>query len=199
MSRNYIPESFNITSWELLMPYYEKAIDFPINSASEFDDFLKYVSELESMVSEDLAWRYIKMTCDTNNEELEKRYVDFVNLIQPHIAPFEDKINQKIHQSPFKSALEKEKSYFIYFRSIANSIQLYRQENVPLFAEIQTLSQKYGSITGSMSVDIDSKVLTLQQASNILKEPNKNVVMMKSNIIIDNCILDNEPLIKNIL
>jgi hypothetical protein len=25
MSRNYIPESFNITTWELLMPYYEKA------------------------------------------------------------------------------------------------------------------------------------------------------------------------------
>jgi oligoendopeptidase F len=173
MSRNYIPESFNITTWELLLPYYEKAIDFPINSADEFDDFLKYISELESMVSEDLAWRYIKMTCDTNNEELEKRYVDFVNLIQPHIAPFEDKINQKIHQSPYKSALEKEKSYFIYFRSIANSIQLYREENVPLFAEIQTLSQKYGSITGSMSVEIDGKVLTLQQASNILKEPNR--------------------------
>ena len=68
MSRNYIPESFNITTWELLLPYYEKAKDFPINSADEFDDFLKYISELESMVSEDLAWRYIKMTCDTNNE-----------------------------------------------------------------------------------------------------------------------------------
>jgi oligoendopeptidase F len=170
MNRQYLPKDYKITAWQSLEPFFENLLSFEIHSLSDYERFLQNVSELESVVSEDLAWRYIKMTCDTNNQELEAAYLDFVTNIQPHIAPYEDKLNQKINDSAYKSDLEKEKSYFIYFRAIKNAIDLFRSENIPLYSEIQTLSQKYGTITGAMSVEIDGKVLTLQQASNILKE-----------------------------
>jgi oligoendopeptidase F len=170
MNRQYIPNDFRITDWENLKPYFDHVLDFVISSPASYDEFLARVSELESMVSEDLAWRYIKMTCDTTDERLEKDYIDFVTNIQPNIAPYEDKINQKINDSPYKDELAKDKAYYIYFRSIKNAIDLFREENIPLQAELQTLSQKYGSISGAMSVDIDGETLTLQQASNKLKE-----------------------------
>jgi oligoendopeptidase F len=170
MNRQYLPKDYKITAWKTLEPFFENLLSFEIHSLSDYERFLQNVSELESVVSEDLAWRYIKMTCDTNNQELEAAYLDFVTNIQPHIAPYEDKLNQKINDSAYKSDLEKEKAYFIYFRAIKNAIDLFRSENIPLYSEIQTLSQKYGTITGAMSVEIDGKVLTLQQASNILKE-----------------------------
>lgn len=174
MIRQFLPQDFKITDWKFLSPYYQQLLDFEIKTLEDFHVFLRNVSELECIVSEDLAWRYIKMTCDTNNEALEKSYIDFVSNIQPQIAPFEDKINQKINDSVFKKDLNKQKAYSIYFRAIKNAIQLFREENIPLNAEMQTLSQKYGTITGAMSVEIDGETLTLQQASNILKETDRD-------------------------
>ena len=173
--RQFLPQAFKITDWSSLEPYYKSLLAFQIQSSTDFEQFLLHLSELESMVSEDLAWRYIKMTCDTSNPELEQAYVDFVNNIQPNIAPFEDALNKKIDQCAFVSELNHRSDYRIYFRAIQNAIALYREENVPLQAEIQTLSQKYGSITGAMSVQINGETLTLQQAANFLKSTDRQV------------------------
>jgi oligoendopeptidase F len=113
------------------------------------------------------------MTCDTTNKELEQAYLFFVTEIEPQISPLTDKLNHKLIQSPFVDELDKEK-YFIYLRAIRKEIEIFREENVPLMAEISTESQKYGAIIGSMSVEIDGKELTMQQAANFLKNPDRN-------------------------
>ena len=171
--RTFLPQDFKIDSWVTLQPYYDELVGKSIQTQTDFEQFLAELSELESVVSEDLAWKYIKMTCDTTNKELEEKYIDFVTNIQPNIAPFDDKLNHKIANSEFNFILGNQEDYLIYFRAINNAIKLYREENIPIQAELQTLAQKYGSITGSMSVEIDGKKLTLQQASNNLKEPDR--------------------------
>lgn len=173
--RQYLPQDFKISTWELLKPYFDQLLEQPINNMEEFNHFLSNISELESVVSEDLAWRYIKMTCDSSNKALEESYIDFVSNIQPNIAPYDDKLNQKIIQSEFQNELAKQKEYHIYFRSLQNAIELFREENIPIQAELQTLAQKYGSITGAMSVEIDGETLTLQQASNKLKSTDRQI------------------------
>lgn len=176
--RSFLPADFSINSWDNLKPFYEQLVKASIDSPTQFEQFLEQLSELESAVSEDLAWKYIKMTCDTTNKDIETQYLNFVTEIQPNIAPYEDQLNQKISQSPYINELNKETAYFIYFRSIKNAIELYREENIPLQAELQTLAQKYGTITGGMAVEIEGKKLTLQQASNFLKEPNRDTRKM---------------------
>ena len=94
--RKFLPQSFEITTWENLQPYFDTILEMPIDKEETYETFLANVSELDSVISEDLAWRYIKMTCDSSNEDLEKRYLDFVTNIQPNVAPYEDKINQKV-------------------------------------------------------------------------------------------------------
>jgi len=167
--RHFLPQDFKISQWDTLKVYFDELQNRHIQTLSDYKTFLADISELESMVSEDMAWRYIKMTCDTTNEALEAAYIDFVTNIQPNIAPYEDALNKKINESPFKSELIGDDAYRIYFRAIANAIELFREENIPLQSELQTLSQKYGSIIGAMSVEIDGETLTLQQASNKLK------------------------------
>lgn len=174
-SRRYLPNDFTISTWSALEPYFSGLLERQVESSHDFERFLKDLSELESVVSEDLAWRYIRMTCDTENKSLEESYINFVNEIQPNIAPYEDKLNHKVQQSPYRKELSEEKPYFIYFRSIQNAIELFREENIPINAELQTLSQKYGSITGAMSVEINGETLTLQQASNHLKSVDRNM------------------------
>lgn len=173
-NRNFLPQDFTIQTWSELQPYYDNLVAKDVSTKSSFEEFLAQLSELESVVSEDLAWKYIKMTCDTTNKALEESYIDFVTNIQPNIAPYDDQLNHKIANSEFTFELGENSAYFIYFRSINNAIKLYREENIPIQAELQTLAQKYGSITGGLSVTIEGKELTLQQASNFLKEPDRD-------------------------
>ncbi|MEI7978372.1 MAG: M3 family oligoendopeptidase [Bacteroidota bacterium] len=174
IKRKFLPNKLKVTSWDVLAPFFNQLLDREINNIEELENWLKDRSELESFVSEDLAWRYVKMTCDTTNKDLEQAYLFFVTEIEPQISPLSDQLNKKLVACKFINELNHDK-YFIYLRGIKKEIEIFREENVPLMAEIAAESQKYGSIVGSMSVEIDGKELTLPQAANFLKNPNRNV------------------------
>lgn len=167
-----MPDKLKVTSWEILEPFFNQLLNRDIHSKEELENWLKDRSELEAFVSEDMAWRYVRMTCDTTNKDLEQAYLFFVTEIEPKISPLNDQLNRKLVDSPFTKQLDHDK-YFIYLRGIKKEIELFREANVPLMAEIASESQKYGSIVGSLSVEIDGKELTLQQASNFLKNPDR--------------------------
>ncbi len=173
IKRRFLPDKIKVSSWEVLEPYFNKLKEREILSKEDLENWLKDRSELEAFVSEDLAWRYVRMTCDTTDKELEKAYLFFVTEIEPKIAPIQDQLNQKLIACNFLDQLDHDK-YFIYLRGIKKDIEIFRQENVPLQAEIATEAQKYGTIVGSMSVSIDGKELTLQQAANFLKNPERS-------------------------
>ena len=172
--RRFLPDKIKITSWDVLEPFYQKLLAQEINSVDDLENWLKHRSELEAFVSEDMAWRYVRMTCDTTNKDLEQAYLNFVNEIEPKIAPFHDKLNHKLIASPFANDLDEGK-YFIYLRGIRKEIEIFRDENVPLLAEIASEAQKYAGISGSMTVEMEGKELTMQQASNYLKNQTREL------------------------
>ena len=171
----FIPTDFTIQQPADVEILFQKLLDRTIHSTSEFENFLIDVSELESFLSEDMAWRYIHMTCDTQNEDFEKAYLQFVQEIQPKIAPFEDKLNQKIVDCQFKSDLESAPEYHIYFRALKSAVDLFREENIPLQADLNTLAQEYSSIQGAMTIDWNGETMTMQKASNFLMETDREV------------------------
>ena len=170
----FLADKLKVTSWEVLEPYFTQLLSRELNSKTELETWLKHRSELEAFLSEDLAWRYVRMTCDTNNKALEEAYLFFVSEIEPKISPLSDALNKKLIACPFLEELNKEK-YFIYLRGLKKEIELFREENIPLMASIAAEAQKYGSILGSMSVEMEGKELTLQQAANYLKSPDRNM------------------------
>jgi oligoendopeptidase F len=170
--RRFLPDKIKVTSWETIEPYFTQLLNREMQTVAELEDWLKDKSELDAFLSEDLAWRYVRMTCDTENKELEQAYLFFVTEVEPKISPLSDKLNRKLFDHPCFGQLD-EQTYFVYLRGVKKDIELFREANVPLFAQIATESQKYGSIIGSMSVEIDGKELTLQQAANFLKSPDR--------------------------
>ncbi|RYE32592.1 MAG: M3 family oligoendopeptidase [Sphingobacteriaceae bacterium] len=165
--KKYIPQNFEIT-WENLEPIFTELQDRTLNSAEDLEQWLRDRSELEAALEEDFAWRYIKMTCDTTNPDLLEKFQYFATEIDPKTAPLNNELNQKLMDSPFKNQLNEEK-YFILLRGIKKSLELFREENIPLQTELQVEAQKYQSITGAMSVFIDEKEYTLEQAAVFLK------------------------------
>jgi oligoendopeptidase F len=170
-SRTYIPEDLEI-KWENLEPLYKELLDRPVNSIDELEQWLRDRSELEAALEEDFAWRYIRMTCDTQSSDLLQRFQYFATEIEPKIAPYSNELNKKLVGSKFADQLDEEK-YFIYLRGVKKALELFREENIPIQTEIQVEQQKYQSITGSMSVDIDGQEFTLEQAGVRLKDTDR--------------------------
>lgn len=164
-ARKFLPETFTITGWEQLKPYFDKLLERKITSVDELRNWLSDRSELESVISEDFAWRYINMTRFTENETYSKAYQDFVENIQPKMAPVSDQLNRKAAASEFLDVLVRETGYDIMIRNLKKDIEIFREENIPLFTEISLEQQKYNTIVGAMMVELDGKELTLQQAS----------------------------------
>ena len=166
-TRKYIPQDLEI-NWENLEPLFKELCDRPINSAEELEHWLQDRSELEAALEEDFAWRYSRMTCDTANEELLQNFQYFATEIEPQIAPYSNDLNKKLVNNQYVSELDEEK-FFIYLRGVKKSLELFREENIPIQTEIQVEQQKYQGISGALSVEIDGKEYTLEQAAVFLK------------------------------
>src|SRR5919112_1193627 len=97
--RSYLPADFKITDWQQLEPFFKELLERPISKKEDLEKWLQDVSEVEAVVGEDAAWRQIRMTCDTENKQLEEAFNYFVLHIQPHMQPLLDKLNRKLVDS----------------------------------------------------------------------------------------------------
>jgi oligoendopeptidase F len=168
LPRHFIPNNFSVTDWNSLEPFFKDLLERDIATKADLEQWLKDQSELEALVSEDACWRQIRMTCDTENKSLEEAFNFFCMEIQPKIQPYADALNKKLVAHPLAAELDGDK-YFTYLRSVKKNIELFREENIAIQAELAVLKQQYGVITGKMMVTVDGKEYTLQQAAKFLE------------------------------
>lgn len=166
--RSFIPAGFTVTTWESIEPFFKDLLDRDISTKEDLEKFLSDQSELEAVVSENACWRQIKMTCDTDNKDLEAAFNFFCMEIQPKIQPYADALNKKLINAPALKELDQDK-YYTYLRSVKKSIELFREENIPLQAEMAVLQQQFGQITGAMMITVNGMEYTLQQAGKFLE------------------------------
>ena len=145
--RVFLPENFVISDWNSISSYFEDLVERPLKTSADLEKWLMDMSELEAVISEDVCWRQIRMTCNTENKSLQDSFTFFMMEIQPKIQPYADRLNRKLVDSPLTAALDKQK-YFTYLRSVKKSIDLFREENIPIQAELSVLAQQYGTISG---------------------------------------------------
>ena len=132
LQRNFLPNDFKITDWESLKTYFEELSTRDISSKVLLEKWLLDSSELQAVISEDACWRQIKMTCDTENKELEDAFTFFCMEIEPHIKPYADALNKKLMASPFLSELDKD-VYYTYLRSVEKEIKLFKKSFLASF------------------------------------------------------------------
>ena len=192
--RKYIDPSFDCSSWSSVANYLNELLDRSLASKTAFEQWLKDKSELEAVLEENMAWRYIRMTIDTTNEANSEAYRFFVTEIQPKLAPYEDQLNKKMMEQEWVKELAHDTAYHIYFRSTQTALDLYREENIALETELNTLSQEYGAITGQQMIEYKGETLTMPQAANFLKDPNENVRQEVYDLIVNRRKEDRERL-----
>jgi oligoendopeptidase F len=58
-------------------------------------------------------------------------------------------------------------------RGMKKAIEIFREENIPLFTELQNLETNYGALTGALMVSIKGEEKTLQQAGALLESTDR--------------------------
>mgnify|MGYP001203386296 CR=1 FL=1 len=171
-ARKFVAEDLVVNSWDKIASYFQDLLDRDIQSVEELEKWMLDRSELEAVLEEDQAWRYIKMNIDTRDADLGDAFAFWVKEISPNVAPYSHNLNLKLVENPFYKELDQEK-YRIYLRGLDKAIEIYREENIPLFTEMETKQQEYGAIAAKMSVEIDGETMTMQKAAQFLKSTNR--------------------------
>ncbi len=165
--RTYLPENLKI-SWENLKPIFEDLLQKDIRSVEDLERWLKQRSELEAVLQEDYAWRYIHMTRHTANEDYKNAFEYFTVEIEPKLSDYDNKLDKKFIACPFLQELDPKK-YTVYIKRVKQSLDIFRNKNIPLFTQIQLKQQEYQSIVGGLSITHQGKELTMQQAAALLE------------------------------
>lgn len=171
-NRRFVASDLRINSWNDLQPYFDSLLNQSLNSSVELESWLLQRSELESVLDEDLAWRYIRMTCDTTHEAHREAYHFFINEIFPQLAPYDDRLNRHMLESPAIDSLQSPE-FLLYRRKVEAAIRLYRDENVPLQQQMKKLESDYGACIGAMGISYKGQEYTMPQAAQLLKSADR--------------------------
>ena len=170
--RRFLPRDLVVNEWSILEPFFAKLQEREVNSKADLEKWLLDLSETYSVVYEEGARRYIAMTCATNDETIEKAYIKFVEEIEPNLKSYANLLDKKLIESPYASELDPVR-HGVLLRSVKNSIELFREENIPLETEVQKLSQQYQKIQGAMTVNFHGEELTMQQMGVFMLDNNR--------------------------
>lgn len=167
-NRTFLGDEFQLSDWNSINPFYENLEKREINNTDDMLTFFANRSELESYLSENFAWRYIKMTCDTGDKAVKANYDQFVTEIQPKLSEYDDKLNKKVLASHFVDNLQGS-GFEIAIKGMKVTSKIFRTENIELYTQIQHLSSEYQATIGAMTIEVDGKTITLQQAGVFLE------------------------------
>jgi len=145
-----------------------------IRSKEELERWLQNESEFSSAYSEAYALRYVRMTCHTNDSELEKAYLHFVENVDPKAKLRSFNLDRKFLETPTRKELPTDR-YRVLLRRRENNVALFREENVELEKEEAKLAQKFQKIAGARTVLYDGQERTLQQMAQYLEGVKRDV------------------------
>ncbi|MCD8529255.1 MAG: hypothetical protein LRY27_04710 [Chitinophagales bacterium] len=118
-----------------------------------------------------MQWKYAKTSMDTTDKAAQEKLQTFYVEIQPQMTPWENKLQQKFNNSPFKENLPS--SFNNIKKGIATDLKLFKQENIELIKEASLLENEYDQITGIQQINYKGQDLTMPQAHKLLKNPNR--------------------------
>ncbi|HSI85174.1 MAG: M3 family oligoendopeptidase [Candidatus Methylacidiphilales bacterium] len=172
--RQFVPVDIDLTETEQLAPLFdqlkerlEKMVCLP-----ELEVWLRDHSELCAAISESSGLAYIRMTCQTDDEEREKAYLKIVEVVDPWLKPRQFELSKLLVEGPWLRQLPPE--YEVFRRSVEMSVRLYRPENVARETEQARLSQQYQKLIGAMTVQWEGQERTLMQMARIQEETDRS-------------------------
>ena len=93
---SFVPDDLDGSSWEFIEPYMNDLRDRKLSCSTCLETFIADRSSLSEVISEARARLYIDMTCHTDDEEIQKAWIAFVENVQPKLSEYSDILNRRL-------------------------------------------------------------------------------------------------------
>lgn len=163
------PAAFAKATWGDVAPYFDDLAARPLEP-DVTAEWLREWSRLEELVTEAAARAMIAYTVDTGNQEKEADHLRFSTEVLPRMEERSVELARRLLESGYSTPMLT--TTLARFRT---QIEIFRDENVPIFAELEEHSARYQRITGSMTVEWDGVERPLPQLQPFLKSPDRAV------------------------
>lgn len=168
----YLPADFSADNWERVKNYFESICDSQPQSKTELVELLYRYSEISKALSDENAWKYIRMTINADDERYANEYNEFYANIYAQTEPYRHRFKKLYYDSPFKDELDPA-TYNHLNAIIANEIELFREKNVALGIQESELANKYGAMIGQLTATFEGEERTISQISVFLKDQDR--------------------------
>lgn len=172
-TRTHFPEDFKIEKWEDLEKVLKEILAEEIASENDLIAIIEKAGELSDILEETGAWKMIKVTQFADNAEFAREQEEFYESIAAPSSPYFFQLEKKIVGSEFFVKLPQEE-YSHLGKILRNDIDLFREENIPLFVKENGLVNKYAEIYSQLTVQFEGEEKTLKETDLILKDSDRS-------------------------
>ena len=163
------PDVFAHATWADVAPYYEALAAAPL-TVDLVERWLGEWSRLEELIGEAAALAAIAYSCDTDNPTKEAAHLRFA----ADIAPKQDEQQVRLGRRLLDLGWDRA-DLGTMLRRLRTDAKIFREENVPLFAELEELETNYDKITGGLTVEWEGERRTIPQLQPFLKSRDRDV------------------------
>jgi oligoendopeptidase F len=163
------PEDLIDWDWSRYEPYYNDMAGCSLTAAS-VDGWLEDWTIVNESLEEQYARLYVATAVNTADSAARQRFDNFIDAVYPPA----EAVSQTLKQKLLASGLQPD-GFEIALRKLRAQADLFRSENLPLFAEETKLSNQYDQIIGAQTVLWDGQELTPAQLAPIYQEPERHV------------------------
>ncbi|WP_142524827.1 M3 family oligoendopeptidase [Methylacidimicrobium cyclopophantes] len=172
--RSFLPGAADLCSLSELENYFGRLEQelHEARSTAALEAWLGHYDEVQAAMDEVRAERYIAMTCQTDDPEREKAYLEILTVVDPWRKARQIGILRAFCHHPCVESLPE--SYSVLRRSVEMQVRLFREKNIVRETEEARLSQQYQKIVGAMTLNFDGREQTLAQVGKVLEEPDRS-------------------------
>ena len=150
-----------------------------VRSRDDLERWLLDRSELDAAAGETRANLYITMTCRTDDEGASSAWSSYLDEVPPRLKPASFDLDRK--QASLLEKLEEPGGrYDLLAKRTINSVQLFREENVPLETELSKLDQQYDQVCGDMLVEWEGEELPIARMTVFMQDPDRSRVASRT-------------------
>lgn len=157
------PEALADATWHDVAPYYEQLAGAPLGDDT-VEGWLGQWSRLEELVGEAGTLAMIAYTANTADAHAETRYLRFSTEVFPRMDEQRVRLARRLLAFGWSRP-----DIAVLLRQFRTDAEIFRSENVALFAELEGLDASYQKITGGLIVDWDGEEKTIPQLQPFLQ------------------------------
>jgi oligoendopeptidase F len=164
-----MPRTVEARNWDEFEPGFTALLNEEL-TLDTVEGWLHRWSEQMKEVHEHHAELHRAKDEDTEDRAAEAAYLAFLREVYPRVQIVEQRLKEKFLAL---EGYEPDAEHEIFVRHFRTEVELFREENVALNAELQALANEYNKIVGVITVELGGETMTVPQAERRYLEPDR--------------------------